>query len=100
MATPPCRRSSSGSGITKIEVDGKPDLEAHGKVLDHEYKIERDGNTIAKVLEEVVPRAGEPTASRSSRGEDVSLLLAISAALTRCHSADLTCSEGRGSWSY
>ena len=33
----------------KIDVDGGPDLSAHGNVVDHEYKIERDGDTIATV---------------------------------------------------
>ena len=33
----------------KIDVDGGPDLSAHGNVVDHEYEIERDGDTIATV---------------------------------------------------
>jgi len=32
-----------------IEVEGAPDLEAKGNVVDHEYKIERDGDQIAEV---------------------------------------------------
>jgi uncharacterized protein YxjI len=32
-----------------IEVEGGPDLEAKGNVVDHEYKIERDGEKIAEV---------------------------------------------------
>ena len=33
----------------KIDVDGGPGLSAHGNVVDHEYKIERDGDTVATV---------------------------------------------------
>ena len=33
----------------KIDVDGGEDLTAHGNVVDHEYEIERDGDTIATV---------------------------------------------------
>ena len=39
----------------KIDVDGGPDLSAHGNIVDHEYKIERDGDTVANGLEELVP---------------------------------------------
>ena len=31
-----------------IEVDGGDDLKAHGNIVDHEYEIERDGDTVAK----------------------------------------------------
>jgi uncharacterized protein YxjI len=33
----------------KIDVDDGPGLSAHGNVVDHEYKIERDGDTVASV---------------------------------------------------
>jgi uncharacterized protein YxjI len=33
----------------KIDVDRGPDLSAHGNFVDHEYQIERDGNTVATV---------------------------------------------------
>jgi uncharacterized protein YxjI len=32
-----------------IEVDGGKDLKAHGNVVDHEYKIDRDGDRIAEI---------------------------------------------------
>jgi uncharacterized protein YxjI len=32
-----------------IDVDDGEDLKAHGNVVDHEYEIERDGDTIAEV---------------------------------------------------
>jgi uncharacterized protein YxjI len=33
----------------KIDVEGGPDLTAHGNLVDHEYEIERDGDTVATV---------------------------------------------------
>ena len=33
----------------KIDVEGGPDLSAHGNLVDHEYEIERDGDTVATV---------------------------------------------------
>ena len=38
-----------------IEVDGGDDLKAHGNIVDHEYEIERDGDTVGDGVEEVVP---------------------------------------------
>jgi uncharacterized protein YxjI len=32
-----------------VEVDGGPDLKIQGNIVDHEYDIERDGDTIAEV---------------------------------------------------
>ena len=32
-----------------VEVDGGEDLKVHGNIVDHEYEIERDGDTIAEV---------------------------------------------------
>ena len=32
-----------------IEVEGGEDLKAHGNIVDHEYEIERDGDTVATV---------------------------------------------------
>ena len=32
-----------------IEIEGGADLEAKGNIVDHEYKIERDGDRIAEV---------------------------------------------------
>jgi uncharacterized protein YxjI len=32
-----------------VEVDGGKDLKVHGNIVDHEYEIERDGDTIAEV---------------------------------------------------
>jgi uncharacterized protein YxjI len=54
-----------------VEVDGAEDLKAHGNIVDHEYEIEQDGDTIATVSKkwfrvrdtygvEVVPSADVP----------------------------------------
>jgi uncharacterized protein YxjI len=32
-----------------VDVDDAPDLKVHGNIVDHEYKIERDGDTIAEI---------------------------------------------------
>lgn len=32
-----------------VEVEGQPDIKVHGNVVDHEYEIEQDGDTIATV---------------------------------------------------
>jgi uncharacterized protein YxjI len=32
-----------------VDVDDAPDLKVHGNIVDHEYEIERDGDTIAEV---------------------------------------------------
>src|SRR5436309_15050053 len=32
-----------------IDIEGGADLKAHGNVVDHEYEIERDGDTIATI---------------------------------------------------
>ena len=50
----------------KIEVYGGSDLSAHGNLVDHEYEIERDGDTIATVSKSG-SASGTPTGSRSSQ---------------------------------
>ena len=40
-----------------IDVEHGDDMKAHGNIVDHEYEIERDGDTVANDLEEVVSRA-------------------------------------------
>ena len=39
----------AGQRAFKIDVDGGPDLSAHGNLVDHEYAIEQDGDTVATV---------------------------------------------------
>ena len=44
----------------KIDVDGGPDLEAHGNLVDHEYEIEQDGDTRSR------SRSGQPSRRRTA----------------------------------
>ncbi|MEI6620706.1 MAG: LURP-one-related family protein [Actinomycetes bacterium] len=59
-----------------ISVDGGADLKAHGNLVDHEYTIERDGNTVATVSKKWF-RVRDTYGVEIALGEDVSLLLAI-----------------------
>ena len=63
-----------------IDLDDGPDLEAHGKVTDHEYTVERDGDTIAKVSKKWF-RVRESYGIEIEAGEDVGLMLAIAVCL-------------------
>lgn len=60
----------------KIEVENGADLEAHGKVLDHEYKVERHGEPVAWVSKKWF-RVRESYGIEIIPGEDVALMLAI-----------------------
>ena len=42
----------------KIDIEGGPDMSAHGNIVDHEYEIERDGDTGRHSFEAVVPGQG------------------------------------------
>ena len=63
-----------------IDVDGSEDLEAHGRITDHEYSIERDGEPIAKVSKKWF-RVRESYGIEIEAGEDVGLVLAIAVCL-------------------
>jgi len=60
----------------KIDVDGGPDLSAHGNVVDHEYKIERDGDTVATVSKSWF-RARDTYGVEITPDQDDALILAI-----------------------
>ena len=60
----------------KIEVDGGPDLRAHGNLVDHEYEIERDGDTVATVSKKWF-RVRDTYGVEIQPGQDVGLILAI-----------------------
>ena len=66
--------SASATATSSTSDDGE-DLKAHGNIVDHEYEIERDGDTVAKVSKkwfrvrdtygvEIWPRPGRPARPR------------------------------------
>ena len=59
-----------------IEVDGAEDLKAHGNIVDHEYDIERDGDTVAKVSKKWF-RVRDTYGVQLAEDQDVALILAI-----------------------
>ena len=59
-----------------IEVDGGEDLKAHGNIVDHEYEIERDGDTVAKVSKKWF-RVRDTYGVQLAADQDVALILAI-----------------------
>ena len=59
-----------------IDVDDGPDLEAKGNIVDHEYKIERDGDKIAEVSKRWF-RVRDTYGIEISPGEDDAFILAI-----------------------
>jgi uncharacterized protein YxjI len=60
----------------QIDVDGGPDLKAHGNFVDHEYEIERDGDTVATVSKRWF-RVRATYGIEIADGEDDVLLLAV-----------------------
>ncbi len=60
----------------KIELSGAKDLSAHGNLVDHEYEIERDGDTVATVSKRWF-RVRESYGVEIAPGEDEALILAI-----------------------
>jgi uncharacterized protein YxjI len=60
----------------RIEVDGGPDLTAHGNLVDHEYEIESEGDTVATVSKKWF-RVRESYGVEIQPGHDEVLLLAI-----------------------
>jgi uncharacterized protein YxjI len=69
----------------KIDVEGGPDMTAHGNLLDHEYQIEADGHEVASVSKKWF-RVRESYGVEIEPGQDEALILAITVcvdALTR-----------------
>jgi uncharacterized protein YxjI len=64
----------------KIDIESGEDLDAHGNVVDHEYKIERDGDVIATVSKKWF-RVRDTYGVEIRRGEDEPLLLAVTVAI-------------------
>jgi uncharacterized protein YxjI len=59
-----------------IEIDGGEDLKAHGNIVDHEYEIERDGDTVAAVSKKWF-RVRDTYGIQLAEGQDVPLILSI-----------------------
>ena len=59
-----------------IEVDGGEDLKAHGNIVDHEYEIERDGDTVATVSKKWF-RVRDTYGVQLAEDQDVALVLSI-----------------------
>ena len=59
-----------------IEVDGGEDLKAHGNIVNHEYEIERDGDTVATVSKKWF-RVRDTYGVQLAEDQDVALILAI-----------------------
>ena len=60
----------------KIDVDGGEDLSAHGNVVDHEYEIECDGDTVATVSKKWF-RVRDTYGVEIRSDQNVALILAI-----------------------
>jgi uncharacterized protein YxjI len=59
-----------------IDVEGGGDLEAKGNVVDHEYKIERDGERVAEVSKRWF-RVRDTYGIEIAPGQDDALILAV-----------------------
>jgi len=59
-----------------IDVENGPDMEAKGNIVDHEYKIERDGDEIAEVSKRWF-RVRDTYGIEITSGQDDALILAV-----------------------
>ncbi|HTR70550.1 MAG TPA: LURP-one-related family protein [Mycobacteriales bacterium] len=59
-----------------IDVEGGDNLKAHGNIVDHEYEIERDGTTVAKVSKKWF-RIRDSYGVQLAEDQDIPLILAI-----------------------
>ena len=59
-----------------IEVEGDSDLEAKGNIVDHEYKIERDGDKVAEVSKRWF-RVRDTYGIDIAEGQNEALILAV-----------------------
>lgn len=63
-----------------IELADGTELKAKGKILDHEYKIERDGDTVAEVSKRWF-RVLDTYGIEIARGQNDALILAVAACI-------------------
>jgi len=64
----------------KIDIEDGPDLTAHGNFVDHEYKIEQDGDTVATVSKSWF-RVRETYGVEIAADQNDALMLAITVCL-------------------
>ena len=64
----------------EVEVPGQPELKVRGNILDHEYRIKREGDKIAEVSKKWL-RARDTYGIEIEAGQDEILILAIAVAL-------------------
>jgi uncharacterized protein YxjI len=62
-------------------------MKAHGNIVDHEYEIERDGDTVATISKKWF-RVRESYGVDIASGEDIPLILAITVAIDALTSRD------------
>ncbi len=60
----------------EIDVSNGPDMKAHGNFVDHEYEVERDGESVATVSKKWF-RVRDTYGIEIGAGENVPLLLAV-----------------------
>jgi hypothetical protein len=63
-----------------IDIADGADMKAHGNVFDHEYEIERDGDTVATISKKWF-RVRDSYGVDIAAGEDTPLILAITVAI-------------------
>ena len=64
----------------EVEVPDQPELKVRGNILDHEYKVKRDGEQIAEVSKKWL-RMRDTYGIEIAPGEDDVLILAVAVAL-------------------
>jgi uncharacterized protein YxjI len=64
----------------EVRVENGPDMEVHGNIVDHEYRIERDGKKVAEVSKKWF-RVADTYGVEADPTQDTVLLLAVTAAL-------------------
>jgi uncharacterized protein YxjI len=62
----------------EINMDNGPDMEAKGNIVDHEYKIERDGEKVAEVSKKWF-RVADTYGVEVEAGADPAIILAVTA---------------------
>ena len=70
-----------------ISVEGGPDLEAHGNIVDHEFKIERGGEEVAEVSKRWF-RVRDTYGIEVAPGQDDALVVAITVCLDQMGRGD------------